>query len=103
MMRGVMTKIVEAARERGWVAPPKGFWSLTPEAFGLHAHPPTISVDVGPWVSRKVAAMLCHHSQMIDRHPLGDLGEDVAKQCFGLEYFHRADIPTKGLPVLEQL
>jgi LmbE family N-acetylglucosaminyl deacetylase len=103
MARGVMTELVRAARERGWAAPAKGFWSLAPEAFGLHAEPPTISVDVSDCVPRKLAAILCHASQMVEGHPLGDLDEGVARRLLGTEYFRRADIPTKRPPVLEQL
>ncbi len=47
MRQGVMRAIVDAAAARGWQPTPRGFWSLTPDAFGLHAAPPTFTVDVG--------------------------------------------------------
>lgn len=103
MVKGVMTELVRAARERGWAAPAKGFWSLAPEAFGLHAEPPTISVDVSACVPRKLEAILCHATQMVEGHPLGNLEAAVARRLLGTEYFCRADIPTRRPPVLEQL
>ncbi len=103
MAKGVMTTIVQTAKQRGWTAPSHGFWSLAPEAFGLHAEPPTISVDVRAHVMRKLAAILCHGSQMVDGHPLTDLDAGSAAALLGTEYFHRADIPTKRPPVLETL
>ncbi len=103
MAKGVMTTIVQAAKQRGWTSPPHGFWSLAPEAFGLHAEPPTISIDVKAHVTRKLAAILCHESQMVDGHPLTDLDAGIAGALLGTEYFHRADIPTTRPPVLEAL
>ena len=44
MPRGMIPSITEAAAARGWSAPSRGFWSLNPHAFGLHAMPPTIVV-----------------------------------------------------------
>ena len=103
MARGVMTEIVAAARKRGWTAPPKGFWSLTPEAFGVAAEPPTIAVDVSDWVPKKLAGILAHRSQMVDGHPFADIDEAAARRLLGVEYFHRADVPTTAPSVLERL
>ncbi len=103
MARGVMTELVAAARERGWTSPVKGFWSLVPESFGLHAEPPTISVDVGAFVPKKIAAILCHRSQMVDDHPFAQVADAVAVRLLGTEYFHRAAIPTRGPELLELL
>ena len=103
MKRGVMTEIVAAAKIAGWTPTPKGFWSLTPEAFGLHAEEPTIVVDVADWVPRKMAAILAHKSQMGQGHPFEQVNEETARRLLGIEYFHRADIPTEGTPVLEGL
>lgn len=103
MKRGIMPEIVSAARARGWSPSPKGFWSLTPEAFGLAAEEPTILVDVADWVPRKLAAIECHRSQMGDSHPFGQISDADARRLLGVEYFHRALIPTTGAPVLESL
>jgi LmbE family N-acetylglucosaminyl deacetylase len=103
MAEGVMTEIVAAACRRGWTPPSKGFWSLVPDAFGVGAEPPTVSIDVADWVQRKLAAMLCHRSQMIERHPFTQLEDADARRLLGVEYFHRGDVATTGQPVLEHL
>lgn len=103
MARGVIPAIVSAAKQRGWTPPPKGFWSLIPEAFGIAAETATIAVQVGDWVPRKLAAILCHRSQMLDGHPFEALSDDSARRLLGTEYFHRADIPTSAPLVLESL
>jgi LmbE family N-acetylglucosaminyl deacetylase len=103
MPTGMMTEIVAAARRRGWTPPAQGFGSLSPDAFGIAARQPTIRIDVTDWVPRKLAALLCHRSQIVEGHPFADLGEDDARRLLGVECFHRADIATSGLSVLERL
>ena len=103
MARGVMTELVAAARQRGWAPPLKGFWSLMPEAFGTAAEPPTISIDVSRHVAQKLAALLCHSSQMVDGHPFTEIADETALRLLGMEYFHRAATPASGELVLEQL
>jgi LmbE family N-acetylglucosaminyl deacetylase len=103
MPTGVMTEIVSTARQRGWVPPERGFWSLQPEAFGICARPATITVDVANWVPSKLAAILCHRSQMVDGHPFAGLCEADARRLLGVEHFHRANLETTALPVLERL
>lgn len=103
MKRGVMPEIVTAARAGGWAPSPKGFWSLTPEAYGIAAEEPTIVVDVADWVPRKLAAIESHRSQMGDGHPFSNIDAADARRLLGVEYFHRAHIPTTGVLVLEDL
>jgi LmbE family N-acetylglucosaminyl deacetylase len=103
MPQGVMPQIVAAARARGWTPPPKGFWSLEPAAFGIGAEPPTIAIDVAEWVPRKVAAILCHRTQMGAGHPFAQLSDADARRWLGVEHFHRADLPATGDPILEPL
>jgi LmbE family N-acetylglucosaminyl deacetylase len=89
MPRGIIRPLVEAALSRGWTAPAKGFWSLVPDAFGLSAAPPTVIVDVQPWVAQKVAAILCHQTQMGSGHPFDRLEPAEAERWLGTEHFHR--------------
>jgi LmbE family N-acetylglucosaminyl deacetylase len=103
MKRGVMPEIVNSAKQRGWTTPPKGFWSLVPEAFGIAAEPPTVAIDVGPWVPRKLQGIMCHHSQLGTDHPFELLSTADARRLLGHEYFHRAAIPTTAPSLLEQL
>lgn len=103
MPTGVMPEIVQMAKARGWTPPMKGFWSLVPESFGLHARPHTIAIDVRAHVARKLSAILAHRSQMGSDHPLADLTPADASRWLGTEFFRRADIPGRPGTVLEQL
>jgi LmbE family N-acetylglucosaminyl deacetylase len=103
MPTGIMTELVATARRRGWVPPARGFWSLQPEAFGIAARPATITVDVSEWVPCKLAAILCHRTQMVEGHPFAQLRDADARRLLGVEHFHRANIETIAQPVLERL
>ncbi len=103
MPTGVMPEVVKAAKTRGWLPPRKGFWSLVPESFGLHAQPHTIAVDVRRFVPQKLAAIQAHRSQMGAHHPFSNLAEADASRWLGTEFFRRADIPGRPGTVLEQL
>jgi LmbE family N-acetylglucosaminyl deacetylase len=103
MPRGTMRAIVDRAKARGWVPPPKGFWSLVPDAFGLDAEMPTLVVDVADWVPRKLAAIRCHRTQMGSDHPFDQIDEAEARRWLGVEHFHRAPGNVAEAPVLERL
>jgi LmbE family N-acetylglucosaminyl deacetylase len=103
MPQGTMRAIVEAATRRGWKPPARGFWSLEPDAFGIQAEPPTVSVDVHPCVERKLAAIRCHRTQMGSGHPFDQIDRAEATRWLGVEQFHRADGSGAGEPVLERL
>lgn len=103
MPTGVMPEVVNAAKARGWLPPRKGFWSLVPESFGLHAEPHTITINVRAFVPQKLAAILAHRSQMGADHPFSNLAEADARRWLGTEFFRRADIPGRPGTVLEQL
>jgi LmbE family N-acetylglucosaminyl deacetylase len=98
-----MPAIVEHAIAGGWTAPPKGFWSLTPNAFGLGAEPPTMIVDVAAWTARKIAAIRCHRSQTESNGPFARLTDEDARRWLGVEHFHRALTGGSQEPVLESL
>lgn len=103
MVNGVMTQIVQRAIARGWTAPENGFWSIVPEAFGLLADPHTIEVNVQAVLSRKLQAILAHHSQMGVSHPFSDLDSVESARWLGTECFRRAQLPGRADMVLEQL
>jgi N-acetyl-1-D-myo-inositol-2-amino-2-deoxy-alpha-D-glucopyranoside deacetylase len=90
MPRGMMRAVVDAATARGWTPPPKGFWSLVPDAFGLHAEPPTIAVDVEAWVGRKMSALRAHGTQLGEGDPFSCLDEAAARRWLRVEHFRRA-------------
>jgi LmbE family N-acetylglucosaminyl deacetylase len=101
MPRGMIRPLVQAAVSRGWTPPLKGFWSLIPDAFGLHAEPPTVIVQVQPWVAQKMAAILCHKTQMGIGHPFDDIEPAEAERWLGTEYFHRSGASPAQPAVLE--
>lgn len=103
MPRGIMRAVVDAATARGWTAPPNGFWSLAPEAFGDAAAPPSVVVHVEDWVPRKLAAILCHRSQMGTGHPFATVDAAEATRWLGTEYFRRASIVGSGGRLLEEM
>jgi len=89
MPRGMIPRITAAALARGWTPPQKGFWSLNPDAFGLHSAPPTIVVDVRQWISRKLVAMRSHESQIGHGHPFDQIDAAQADEWLGVEHLHR--------------
>lgn len=97
MARGAMQAVVEAARAKG-AAPDAGFWGIEPNAFGHATEAPTFTVDVRPWVARKLAALRCHRTQMGPHNPLAWIDESDARRCLGVEQFYRTpDETTTGL------
>ena len=103
MPQGVMRAIVDSAAARGWKPTAKGFWSLPPDAFGLHAEAPTLKLDVGAWVPRKLEAIRCHRTQMGIGHPFERVTPEDARRWLGMEQFHRAATAGGQSPVLEAL
>ena len=47
-------------------------------------------IDVSTFFERKIQAMLAHSSQITDDDPFMRMPEDIKRQFFGREYFHRA-------------
>jgi len=60
----------------------------------------TFTVDVGDWVPRKIAAVLCHRTQMGIDNPFTRLDPADARKWLGTEYFRRLE-PHTGSAVLE--
>ena len=96
MPRGIIRPLFEAALSRGWVPPPEGI--LEPRPGRLW--PPRSPADgrcrrpaVGP---QKVAAILCHKTQMGSGHPFDQLEPAEAERWLGTEHFHR--VSERSLP-----
>jgi LmbE family N-acetylglucosaminyl deacetylase len=102
MPKGVMRQIVDAAAAQGWAAPAAGPWAIVPDAFGLLAKPPSLVVNVSRWVPRKLAAVLCHRTQMGVDNPLARINPEDAARLLGAELFRREE-PQLGYPLLERL
>lgn len=100
--KGVMRQVVDAAVASGWSRPASGLWVIVPEAFGLHAKPPTAVLDVSDWVARKLAAVLCHRTQVGTDNPFARLSPTDARRWLGTEQFRRLE-PQTGCSLLEPL
>ena len=100
--KGIMREVVDAAHAKGGAPPDSSFWGIEPDAFGDSAVPPTFSIDVRPWVSRKLAALRCHQTQMGRNNPIAWIDEDEARRWLGVEYFRRSPLDSTGNGVLEQ-
>jgi LmbE family N-acetylglucosaminyl deacetylase len=102
MPLGVMRGVVETAIAKGGLQPSAGFWGIGPDAFGTGARRPSFVVDVRDWVSRKLAALLRHRTQMGPGNPFSWIDEADAKRLLGFEQFRRAR-PRSGESLLELL
>ena len=103
MVQGVMREIVDVAHTKGGAPPDSSFWGIAPDAFGEAAKPPSFTVDVRQWVTRKLAALRCHRTQMGRYNPIAWIDDDEARQLLGTEYFRRGDTVESASDVLEQL
>jgi N-acetyl-1-D-myo-inositol-2-amino-2-deoxy-alpha-D-glucopyranoside deacetylase len=103
MPKGIMRAIVEAAHDKEGAPLDSSFWGIAPDAFGEAAEPPTFTIDVRPWIGRKLAALRCHRTQMGANNPLAWIDEDQARTRLGTEYFRRAAIAGRDESPLEQL
>jgi LmbE family N-acetylglucosaminyl deacetylase len=101
--KGIMSDVVQAAREHDADVPDTSIWGIVPDAFGAGAMPATITVDVRDWVPRKLAAIRCHRTQFGPRHPILRITDEQARRWLGVEYFRRADIPGVAGSILESI
>ena len=102
MQHGVMTELVQTAIANGLALRANPF-DIEPDAFGEHAKPPTLLVDVQPWVPRKLAALRCHRTQIGADNPFCHITEEQARQLLGVEQFRRSPLEAGWESVLEQL
>jgi LmbE family N-acetylglucosaminyl deacetylase len=101
--KGIMSDVMQAAREHDADVPDTSIWGILPDAFGAGAMPATLTVDVRDWVPRKLAAIRCHRTQFSPRHPILRITDEQARRWLGVEYFRRADIPGVAGSVLESI
>ena len=93
--------LYDVAHAKGGAPSDSSFWGIAPDAFGEAAKPPTFTVDVREWVTRKLAALRCHRTQMGRHNPIAWIDEEEARHLLGTEYFRRGDEVAGD--VLEQL
>ncbi len=96
-------RVEELAASRGWSRPAHGLWSLTPDAFGDFAKPPSLVVNVTDWVSRKLDAIRCHRSQEGAGHPFEKVTDEEARRWLGVEHFHRAAFGSNARTIMDEL
>lgn len=101
--KGIMRALMEAAHARGEAAPPASFWGIEPDAFGDLAAPATFTIDVRPWIGRKLSALRCHRTQIGPDNPLAWIDDGLAREWLGTECFRRAQIAGRDESPLESL
>jgi LmbE family N-acetylglucosaminyl deacetylase len=102
MPKGIMRDVVDAAIANG-LPDDSSLWGIEPDAFGDHAKAPTFVVDVRPWVSRKLAAIRSHRTQIGPNSPFKRIGDAQARELLGFEPFRRAPTVARWDSVIEQL
>ncbi len=102
MRHGVMKAVVQTAIDNG-VKLERVPFNIDPDAFGDHAKPPTLLVDVDDWVPRKIAALKCHRTQIGPFNPFRHLTAEQARRLLGVEQFRRSPLEAGWDSVLEQL
>lgn len=104
MPTGLIGEIVEAAHGKTGAPVDSSFWGIAPDAFGEQSMPPSLVVDVRPWVGRKLTALRCHRTQMGSRNPLAWIEEQDARRWLGLEYFRRSPLAcAPGETILDEI
>jgi LmbE family N-acetylglucosaminyl deacetylase len=89
---GAMRAIVQRASEKCWVPPSAGVWSIDSSAFGAGSKATTFTIDVRPWLVRKLAALCRQRSQFGAVNPFSLLGASEASDWLGFEYFRRTPV-----------
>jgi N-acetylglucosamine malate deacetylase 2 len=104
MPKGIIRELVDAVHAKSGEAVDTSFWGIEPDAFGEAEMPPSLAIDVRPWVPRKLAALRCHRTQMGTHNPIAWLDEDEARRWLGVEFFRRSPLACADTDaVLEQL
>ena len=104
MPKGLIRRLVEAARAKGGAPEDSSFWGLEPDAFGEAELSDSFSIDVRPWAARKITALRCHRTQMGITNPIAWIDDDDARRWMGVEYFRRANLGSASAQsVLEAL
>jgi LmbE family N-acetylglucosaminyl deacetylase len=95
MPGGQMRRVMDAATAaaaRTNAAPPRLILGIdNPEAFGADAHEPTAVVNIAAVAERKLAAIRCHASQLVE-DAFVFIEEAEAPRLFDVEHYRRAGI-----------
>ncbi|MFN7926405.1 MAG: PIG-L deacetylase family protein [Blastocatellia bacterium] len=85
--KGLMSALAARLQEAGL---PANLWDIPPGEFGVPAELITTEIDVRDFVDRKLAALRCHRTQMMDDHAFKFLPLELAREFFGVEHFRLA-------------
>ncbi len=88
----LITRLVAAAHGREL---PTDLWGIPPEAFGSEGPPPAVVVDGTPVLTRKLAAIRAHRTQLAADHLLHALPDDLAREFLAHEPWRLADQPGR--------
>jgi LmbE family N-acetylglucosaminyl deacetylase len=77
----------ELGRELRRQGLPDDLWELEPEEFGTDDMSETFAINVGPFVDRKVAALMAHRTQVPASHALISLVPQLLDRFLGTEWF----------------
>ena len=72
------------------------------DAFGAMAASPTLVIQTGEFATRKLAAIQCHRSQLIDS-ALTLVSPADATRLLGTEHYRRADVGAQGEAFIDRL
>ncbi len=98
----LMRKVLDLAKASAPASEELTLWDIDADAFGAYAPPPTLVVDVSPYVGRKLDALRAHRSQVGSRSPFSWLTPETAAPLLGREYFVRSQA-TAGESFLETM
>lgn len=84
----LVAQLLDGAKQAGV---PDSLWKLKPAAFTGESSSITTQVDVSSVLSRKLAALACHRTQLEADNVLSHLTPALAQQFFGTEYFRCVD------------
>jgi LmbE family N-acetylglucosaminyl deacetylase len=90
MMARVVERAADRAQEAGAQVPRLALGIADADAFGAEAAPPTLVLDVADVAPRKLAAIRCHRSQLVD-DAFTLLTDDDARELLATEHYRRAD------------
>ena len=103
-MRAVVQHAREARARQGLSpdAPLRILGIADPDAFGAAAPAPTLVVDVAAFAGRKLAAIRCHGSQLVD-DAFEFVEEEAAARLLGVEQYRRAGVGFQGETFIDRL
>jgi LmbE family N-acetylglucosaminyl deacetylase len=87
---GLAERLASAVHELGLAA---DLWGLDPAAFGAEERTITTVLDVGSFLSAKLAALRAHRTQLGSDHVLSTMPDDLAAKLMAREYFVRLQPP----------